>query len=92
MNFVLRPPSPFILSPRRGNSGGRFLVWRMAVRQIQSREFPKSGERSPSPWGEGRDEGGREPFEIRMPQGQRGAWLTHELGETGIRLVALKSS
>ena len=26
---------------------------------------------SPSPWGEGRDEGGREPFEIHIPQGQR---------------------
>ena len=36
---VLRPPSPFILSPGRGNGCWTFLVWRMAVRQIQSREF-----------------------------------------------------
>jgi len=36
-----------------------------------ARIFKGTADDSPSPWGEGRDEGGREPFEIRMPQGQR---------------------
>jgi len=35
-----------------------------------ARIFKETANDSPSPWGEGRDEGGREPFEIRMPQGQ----------------------
>jgi hypothetical protein len=39
---VLRSPSPFILSPRRGNGWWTFLVWRLTVRQIQSREFSRS--------------------------------------------------
>ena len=32
-----------------------------------ARIFKKPANDSPSPWGEGRDEGGREPFEIRIP-------------------------
>jgi hypothetical protein len=34
-----------------------------------ARIFKKPANDSPSPWGEGRDEGGREPFEIRIPHG-----------------------
>jgi hypothetical protein len=37
----LRPPSPFILSLRRGNSFRLFLVSRMSVRPIQSYKFSK---------------------------------------------------
>jgi hypothetical protein len=44
---------------------------------------------SPSPWGEGRDEGGREPFEIRTPQGQRVAPARHtKLGDGGNQMQA----
>jgi hypothetical protein len=40
-----------------------FLILRMRVRQIQSREFSENAANdSPSPWGEGRDEGGRKSF------------------------------
>jgi hypothetical protein len=39
--FVLRPPSPFILSPRRGNSRSPVLALRMMVRPIPSREFSR---------------------------------------------------
>jgi hypothetical protein len=35
-----------------------------------ARIFKKPANDSPSPWGEGRDEGGREPFEIRIPHWQ----------------------
>jgi hypothetical protein len=40
-NECLRPPSPFILSPQRGNSFRLFLVLRMSVRPIQSYKFSK---------------------------------------------------
>jgi hypothetical protein len=44
---------------------------------------------SPSPWGEGRDEGGREPFEIRIPQVQRVALARRtKLGDDGNQLQA----
>ena len=35
-----------------------------------ARIFKKPANDSPSPWGEGRDEGGREPFEIQILHGQ----------------------
>jgi len=40
-NECLRPPSPFILSPRRGNSIRLFLVFPMSVRPFQSYKFSK---------------------------------------------------
>jgi hypothetical protein len=33
-----------------------------------ARVFKETADDSPSPWGEGRDEGGGEPFEFRIPQ------------------------
>jgi hypothetical protein len=40
-NECLRPPSPFILSPGRGNGFRWCLVVRMSVRLIQSYKFSK---------------------------------------------------
>jgi hypothetical protein len=40
-NLFLRSPSPFFLSPRRGNGCWPVLVLRMSVRQIQSREISR---------------------------------------------------
>ena len=41
VELVLRPPSPFILSPRRGNNFRLFPVLRMSIRPIQLYEFSK---------------------------------------------------
>ena len=87
---VLRPPSPFILSPpsslrfdaiapkpkakadRRGNGCWPVLVLRMTVRQNQSHECSRRRRTIlPLLGGEGRGEVEREPFEIRIPHGQR---------------------
>jgi hypothetical protein len=59
--LVLRPPSPFILSPRRGNSYWPILVF-PADRPANpaARIFKETVNDSPSTWGEGWVEGGRD--------------------------------
>src|SRR5450759_4534956 len=79
---VLRSPSPFILSPRRGNGCWPVLVLRMTVRQNQSHECSRRRRTIlPLLGGEGRGEVEHEPFEIRMPQGKR-ADRAHPQGGT----------
>jgi hypothetical protein len=46
-------------SPGRRNSGCSLPVLRVTIRQIQSQVFEKAAKNPPSPWGEGRGEGGR---------------------------------
>ena len=55
-----RSPSSWPSPPGRRNHLGTFLLFRLMVRPIPSHEnFKQPARVSPSPWGEGRDEGGR---------------------------------
>ena len=46
------------LSPRRGHAGGRFWFWGWPSGQSRREIFKEPANDAPSPWGEGRDEGG----------------------------------
>ena|ERR1035437_61546 len=77
---------PHLLSspPGEDNAANGFWLADSCPANPVARIFRKAAAVSPSPWGEGRDEGGREPFEIRTPQGQRVAPARRTmLGEDG---------
>jgi hypothetical protein len=69
MNLDLTPALTCFLSPRRGQHANGFWLVEGGSANPVVRIFRKAADDSPSPWGEGRDEGGREPFEFRMPTG-----------------------
>ncbi len=73
-------PHLFPLPPGEDDAMNDFWLAESCPANPVARISKESADGSPSPWGEGRDEGGRDPFEFRISQGQRGAWLTHEAG------------